>query len=89
EIETGKLVEKGIKPDIIVLDPPRKGCEPEILEMIHTLKTKKVIYVSCNPSTLARDLKIMAENGYNVDTIQPIDLFPGTGHVETVVKLTR
>ncbi|MEG0377419.1 MAG: 23S rRNA (uracil(1939)-C(5))-methyltransferase RlmD [Eubacterium sp.] len=89
EFETPKLIEKGVKPDVIILDPPRKGCEPELLSMINQTKTSKVVYVSCNPATLARDLRIMADYGYEIGTIQPVDLFPGTGHVETVVKLSR
>ena len=57
--------------------------------MIENLSVPKVVYVSCNPSTLARDLKILREYGYQVQEVQPVDLFPGTGHVETVVKLFR
>lgn len=89
EIEAQKLIKQGINPDIIILDPPRKGCDGTLLEMIETIKVKQVIYVSCNPSTLARDLKILREYGYKIEEIQPVDLFPGTGHVETVVRLSR
>ena len=81
--------EEKIKPDLIILDPPRKGCEETLLNAISELKTATVIYVSCNPSTLARDLKIMKELGYAVKKVQPVDLFPGTGHVETVVLMSR
>jgi len=81
--------DENIKPDLIVLDPPRKGCEETLLNAIGDLKTPRVIYVSCNPSTLARDLKIMIALGYGIIEVQPVDLFPGTGHVETVVLLER
>lgn len=89
ETEAPKLAEEGVHPDVIVLDPPRKGCDPALLEMIENLSVPKVVYVSCNPSTLARDLKILREYGYQVQEVQPVDLFPGTGHVETCVLLSR
>lgn len=89
ETEAPKLADEGIHPDVIVLDPPRKGCDPALLEMIKNLSVPKVVYVSCNPSTLARDLKILREYGYQVQEVQPVDLFPGTGHVETVAVLSR
>ncbi|WP_195539124.1 23S rRNA (uracil(1939)-C(5))-methyltransferase RlmD [Eubacterium maltosivorans] len=89
ETEAPKLTEEGVHPDVIVLDPPRKGCDPALLEMIKNLAVPKVVYVSCNPSTLARDLKILHEYGYQVQEVQPVDLFPGTGHVETVVLMSR
>lgn len=85
-----ELVKKdNFSPDLIILDPPRKGCESFLLDTIGALKTPKIIYVSCNPSTLARDLKILGEMDYEVKVVQPIDLFPGTGHVESVVLLER
>ncbi|MGL4607042.1 MAG: 23S rRNA (uracil(1939)-C(5))-methyltransferase RlmD [Eubacteriaceae bacterium] len=77
------------KADLIILDPPRKGCDASLLDAIGNQKTPKVIYVSCNPSTLARDLKILTEFNYSIDAIQPVDLFPGTGHVESVVLMSR
>lgn len=89
EIEAQKLVKQGIKPDLVILDPPRKGCDQSLLEMIKQLKTPRVVYVSCNPATLARDLKILIQEDYSISEIQPVDLFPGTGHVETVVLLQR
>lgn len=81
--------DENIKPHLIILDPPRKGCEETLLNAIGDLKTPRVIYVSCNPSTLARDLKIMTALGYAINEVQPVDLFPGTGHVETVVLMTH
>ncbi len=90
EDEMLKIIkEEGAKPDLIILDPPRKGCEESLLAAISELGTPRVIYVSCNPSTLARDLKVMTEAGYVINAVQPVDLFPGTGHVETVVLITR
>lgn len=89
ETEAPKLADEGVHPDVIVLDPPRKGCDPALLEMIKNLAVSKVVYVSCNPSTLARDLKILREYGYQVQEVQPVDLFPGTGHVETVCLMSK
>lgn len=87
---SGELVEKYGKPDVVIVDPPRKGCEPELLKSILAMKPKKIIYVSCNPSTLARDLQILcSEKGYKPGKVQPIDMFPFTSHVETVVLMTR
>jgi 23S rRNA (uracil1939-C5)-methyltransferase len=83
------IKEEGVKPDLIILDPPRKGCDQTLLESISGLETPRVIYVSCNPATLARDLKFMTQSGYAIKTVQPVDLFPGTGHVETVVLMSR
>lgn len=80
----------GINPDILILDPPRKGCEPEVIEFIAQSKIDRVIYVSCNPATLARDLQLLCSTDrYEIQTIQPIDFFPQTAHVETMVLLHR
>lgn len=73
--------------DFLLLDPPRSGTEKETVESILRLRPKQISYVSCEPSTLARDLKIFVENGYSVDSIAALDLFPQTHHVETVVRL--
>jgi 23S rRNA (uracil-5-)-methyltransferase RumA len=90
EDEMLKIIkEEGVKPDLIILDPPRKGCEESLLTAINDLGTPRIIYVSCNPSTLARDLKFMTDAGYAIKAVQPVDLFPGTGHVETVVLMSR
>ncbi|MEL7353121.1 MAG: 23S rRNA (uracil(1939)-C(5))-methyltransferase RlmD [Cyanobacteria bacterium J06649_5] len=75
-------------PDILLLDPPRKGCEPEVLEAMIALKPKRIVYVSCNPATLARDLKILCETGgYTLNRVQPADFFPQTSHVECAAFL--
>ncbi len=85
-----KLYEEGYKADVVVVDPPRKGCEPELLATILELSPEKIVYVSCKPSTLARDLKILCDGGaYEVVKVQPVDQFPMTSHVECVVKLEK
>ena len=79
-----------IKPDVVVLDPPRAGCDEALLKHIATsLSPRKIVYISCNPQTLARDVALLAPLGYTTDEVTPVDLFPGTGHVESVVCLTR
>ncbi|MFN8656422.1 MAG: tRNA (uracil-5-)-methyltransferase [Candidatus Obscuribacterales bacterium] len=75
--------------DIIVLDPPRKGVAPEVLNTVLNLQSKKIIYVSCNPATLARDLRILVDGGYDVESVQPVDMFPQTFHVESVTQLQK
>lgn len=84
-----ELIEKGIVPDVIVVDPPRKGCDTSLLEAIGKVKPNKVVYVSCDPTTLARDLKILESLGYKTVEVQPVDMFPHTSHVETVALLRR
>lgn len=83
------MYKKGVKADVIVVDPPRKGCDERLLDVIAQMGPDRVVYVSCNPATLARDLKYLSERGYAVKEIQPVDMFPQTVHVETVVKLER
>ena len=77
-----------IKPDIVILDPPRGGTTEELIQHISTLNPKKVVYISCNPATLARDVVVFNRLGYFCDSVTPYDLFPMTGHVESVVCLT-
>ncbi len=83
------LVRSGKKADKIILDPPRKGAQPEVLEAILKANPKRIVYVSCNPSTLARDLKILCGFNYRLCEVQPVDMFPHTNHVETVVLLSK
>ncbi|HZK28497.1 MAG TPA: 23S rRNA (uracil(1939)-C(5))-methyltransferase RlmD [Thermoclostridium sp.] len=83
------LYKKSITADVVVVDPPRKGCDATLLETMVRMQPKRIVYVSCNPSTLARDLKYLAANGYDIKEVQPVDLFPWTEHVETVCLLTR
>jgi 23S rRNA (uracil1939-C5)-methyltransferase len=75
--------------DIVILDPPRDGCKRELIENIIQKSPKRIVYVSCNPATLARDLALFVTVGYTVDSVQSIDMFPQTGHIETVVRLER
>lgn len=75
--------------DMVLLNPPRKGCELQFLQGVIKLRPQKVIYISCDPATLARDLAILCQSGYVVDHVQPVDMFPQTSHVECIVKLNR
>ena len=84
-----QLCENGEKFDVTVLDPPRKGCEKESLDFALKLSDKAIIYVSCNPSTLARDLKYLHENGFKTKYIQPVDMFCHSYHIESVAWLER
>ncbi len=77
------------KPDVIVVDPPRKGCDTNCINAILKLKPERVVYVSCNPSTLARDLQILCEKEYILSEVTPVDMFPQTGHVECVCLLNN
>ncbi len=84
-----KLYKEGITADVVVVDPPRKGCDEAVLDTIIKMQPEKVVYVSCDPSTFARDLKVFCSNGYEKGTAQPVDQFCHSGHVETVVLLQR
>ncbi len=84
-----ELIEKGIKADVMVVDPPRKGCEKSLLESIGKMQPDRIVYVSCDPGTLARDLAILEGEGYRTVEVQPVDMFPQGAHVECVVKLSR
>ncbi len=74
--------------DVAVLNPPRKGCEGSLLAALATLKPRRIVYVSCDPATLARDLQILVSSGYHLDGVQPYDMFPQTAHVESVASLS-
>ena len=89
EVVIPDLISKGIKADVVVVDPPRKGCDKKLLDAITNIDAKRIVYVSCDPSTLARDLAILEENGYKTVEIQPVDMFPHTVHVETVCLLSK
>lgn len=83
------LAERGEKPDIIILDPPRKGCGEDLIETVASFAPERIVYVSCDPATLARDLKKFAELGYPPVEATPVDMFPGTAHVEVVCLLSK
>ena len=84
-----RLIADGLRPDVIVLDPPRKGCDPAVLEAIIAAAPKRVVYVSCGAPTLARDAKLLAEGGYTAEKVQCVDMFCWTGAVETVMSLVQ
>lgn len=84
-----QLRNEGVRPDVVILDPPRKGCGEALVKTIRKMAPHRVVYVSCDPATLARDLKYFDENGYRTEEVTPCDMFPRTAHVETVVLLSR
>lgn len=83
------LYKQGIRPDVVVVDPPRAGCTEIVLRTFANMKPQRIVYVSCNPATLARDLTILKDLGYITQEVQPVDLFPQTSHVENVALLMR
>ena len=83
------LYKQGIRPDVVVVDPPRAGCTEIVLRTFANMKPQRIVYVSCNPATLARDLAILKDLGYLTQEVQPVDLFPQTSHVENVALLMR
>ncbi|MFD1954846.1 23S rRNA (uracil(1939)-C(5))-methyltransferase RlmD [Paenibacillus thailandensis] len=89
EVVIPRWREEGIVPDVIVVDPPRKGCDPALLDTILAMQPERVVYVSCNPSTLARDLRVLEDGGYRTVEVQPVDMFPHTVHVESVALLIK
>ena len=84
-----QLAAEGLHPDIVMLDPPRKGCDEATLSAVVRMAPRRVVYVSCNPATAARDAAWLEQNGYHAEKVQPVDLFPRTKHVETVVLLSH
>lgn len=89
EVLPQQYAEKGIYADVIVVDPPRKGCDTNCLDTMLKMKPERIVYVSCDSATLARDLKILCEGGYELKKVRPVDMFPQTVHVETVCLLSR
>ena len=84
-----QLAAEGLHPDIVMLDPPRKGCDEATLSAVVRMAPRRVVYVSCNPATAARDAAWLEQNGYHAEKVQPVDLFPRTKHCETVVLLSK
>lgn len=89
EVVIPDLINNGVKADVVVVDPPRKGCDKKLLDAITNIDAKKIVYVSCDPSTLGRDLAILEENGYKTLEVQPVDMFPNTAHIENVALLIK
>lgn len=83
------LYQKGLKADVVVIDPPRKGCDKRVLDTIVHINPQKIVYVSCDPATMARDVKILIEQNYDLKMVQPVDMFPHSKHVECVVLIQR
>ena len=88
-VELPKLLAGGVRPDVVVVDPPRAGCEQKVLAAIAEVQPERVVYVSCNPASLARDLAFMEQHGYKAIVAQPVDMFPMTSHVENVCLVER
>ena len=84
-----KLRLEDVAPDVIVVDPPRKGLTPELIDTIVQMSPDRVVYVSCDPATMARDLKLFTEQNYSVKEITPVDMFPRTSHVENACLMSR
>ena len=84
-----QLAREGLRPDVVIVDPPRKGCSQDVLQAIVQMAPSRVVMISCNPSTAARDCASLRELGYQAETVRAVDLFPRTSHVECVVKLCR
>ena len=84
-----KLEREGLRPDVVSVDPPRKGLAPEVIESVAAMGPARVVYVSCDPATLGRDVKRFAQLGYQAVRACAVDMFPGTRHVESVVLLSK
>ena len=84
-----ELEQKGIRPDVVVVDPPRKGLNADAIEAMARMRPRRIVYVSCDPATLARDVALLKEKGYRVQSAQAADLFPRCSHVETIVCLNK
>ncbi len=84
-----EFVLSGMKANLIVLDPPRDGCGEGVLERVAALGPERIVYISCNPATQARDVRRLTVCGYGLDLLQPLDMFPQTGHIEAIASLSR
>jgi 23S rRNA (uracil1939-C5)-methyltransferase len=83
------LIARGVRADVVVADPPRAGFHPKALRALGSLAPARIVYVSCNPATLARDVADLLRAGYRLDWVQPVDMFPHTPHIEAIARLTR
>ena len=84
-----KMYKQGKRANVVVVDPPRKGCDEKVLDTIVSMEPDRVVYVSCNPSTLARDLNYLDERGYKCLEVQPVDMFPHSVHIENVALIVK
>ena len=84
-----QLAAEGLHPDVVMLDPPRKGCDEATLSAVVTMSPRRVVYVSCNPETMARDLALLTQKGYRAEGFTPVDMFPHSAHCEVVGSLVR
>ena len=89
EIVPAEYRRTGVRPDVIVVDPPRKGCDETLLHTMTVMAPERIVYVSCDPATLARDCRILCEEGYEITRVAVVDQFGHSCHVETVALLTR
>ena len=89
EVLLPRMIQDGFRPDVIIADPPRKGMEPSVIQTIAEASPRRLVYVSCNPATLARDVRLLAESGFRVDRVQPVDMFCWTSGIETVCLLLK
>ena len=87
--KSGQLPNRVPKPDVVIVDPPRAGLHPDMVQYLPKLKAKKIIYVSCNPTTQARDAKILHEKGYNIKRAVMVDMFPHTPHIEMIILFSK
>ena len=88
DVIMGEFAPRGLRADVIVLDPPRDGCGQGVIDAIAAIRPERIVYVSCNPATQARDIRLLSEHGYILRLLQPIDMFPQTAHIECVAALT-
>ncbi|MFR0949980.1 MAG: hypothetical protein ACLSFT_05155 [Ruminococcus callidus] len=89
QADCGTAGSRGDCPDVIVVDPPRKGCDETAIRAMVQMQPERIVMISCNATTAARDCAALRKLGYAVEQVQPVDLFPGTGHVECVVLMSR
>ena len=83
------LKDKGLSPNVVLVDPPRKGLTPELIDTINDMSPRRIVYISCDPATLARDSALLTSKGFSLNAVTPVDMFPRTAHVETVAKFTK
>ncbi len=89
DILNRQFVAPGLKADVVVIDPPRDGCGERLADLLAVTGPERIVYVSCNPPTLARDVRLLTAHGYCLEIVQPVDMFPQTSHIEAVALLTR